>query len=366
VITIELAAGGGARPYLLERGALGRAGELLAAHTAGRRPFVVSDETVARLHAGELAERLGAPLLALPPGEEQKSLAGAEAIARWLLDRGVERGDVVIAVGGGVVTDLAGFAASITLRGLRWVAVPTTLLGMVDAAVGGKTGVDLDLGKNLLGTFWHPEAVLADPGTLETLDRRQLRSGLVEVVKAAMITPARLTAEVDRAAEAVAGGGLDAVEGLIAEAVRVKAAIVAADEREAGRRAALNLGHTVGHALEGATGYRRYLHGEAVAWGIAVALELAVRRGELAADDARRWLRRLRAVVTPPSVADLGWDALRSFVARDKKGTAGAVRWVLPHASGVAAGVVVTDGEAAAAWDRIGARAWHDVADALE
>ena len=362
MIAIELATGAGAAPYLLASGGLARAEELLAPQLAGRRAFVVSDETVARLHARALAERLGAPLLAVPAGEEHKSLAEAERVARWLLGQGVERRDVVVAAGGGVVTDLAGFAASVTLRGLRWVAVPTTLLGMVDAAVGGKTGVDLDLGKNLLGTFWHPAAVLADPAVLATLDPRQVRSGLVEVVKAAMIAPGSLAALLDRHAAAVAAGELGGAEALIAGAVRVKAEIVAADERESGRRAALNLGHTLGHALEVATGYRRFLHGEAIAWGLLAVIVVAHRRGELTAAEARRWVERLACVVDLVPAADVAWDSLGPFLARDKKAAGGRVGWVLPREGGVDLDVAVADDEARAAWEAVrAARAADDL-----
>lgn len=357
MITVELAAAAGAAPYHLGAGALRQAAELLAPQLAGRRAFVVSDETVARLHAAALADRLGAPLLALPAGEQHKTLASAERIVRWLLARGAERRDAVVAAGGGVVTDLAGFAASVTLRGVRWVAVPTTLLGMVDAAVGGKTGVDLDLGKNLVGTFWQPAAVLADPGALATLDRRQLRSGLVEVVKAAIIAPAALPGLLDRAGAGVAAGEVALAEPLIAEAVRVKGEIVAADERETGRRAALNLGHTLGHALEAATGYRRLLHGEAVAWGLLTALSLAVRRRLLEPGEARRWVRRLLDAAALPPVADLPWETLRAFIGRDKKAAAGTVGWVLPRAGGVDTGVAVADEEAREAWRAVCARA---------
>ena len=357
MITIDLVVARGIAPYHLAAGGIEHAAELLAPQLAGRRRFVVTDESVARLHGRSLAERLGAPLHAVAPGEEHKSLATAERIARWLLSLGVERQDVVIAVGGGVVTDLAGFAASVTLRGLRWVAVPTTLLGMVDAAVGGKTGVDLDVGKNLIGTFWHPAAVLADPAVLATLDRRQLRSGLVEVVKAAIIRPETLAAVLDRCGAAVASGELGDAEPLIAAAVRIKAEIVGADERESGQRAALNLGHTVGHAIEAATGYRRYLHGEAVAWGLMTALVVAHRRDRVDTADARRWVRRLTDAVDLAPVGDVEWEALRGYIARDKKAVGGRVGWVLPRAGGVDLDVAVADDEARDAWDAVrGAR----------
>ncbi len=336
-------------PYHLGNGLLEQAPSLLAPLLAGRA-FMISDGNVAPLHARALAERLGTPLLTLAAGEEHKTLAVVERVARWLLDHGVERRDTVVAVGGGVVTDLIGFASSITLRGIAWIAVPTTLLGMVDAAIGGKTGVDLDAGKNLLGSFWQPAAVLADPLVLATLDRRQLRSGMAEVVKAAIISPASLGALLDRHAARVVSGVLDDAAELVIEAVRIKAAIVAEDEREAGRRAALNLGHTLGHALETATGYRRFLHGEAVAWGVLAALRLAVGRGLLGREDARTWAVRLAVTAPLPPVADLAWAALAGFIARDKKSAGGRVGWVLPRAGGVDVGVPVEIDEARAAF----------------
>lgn len=347
--TIALPTARGPVPYHLGNGLLEQAPALLAPLLTGRA-FAVSDRNVAPLHAHALAERLGAPLLTLAAGEEHKTLAEAERAARWFVEHGIERRDLVVAVGGGVVTDLVGFAASITLRGVAWVAVPTTLLGMVDAAVGGKTGVDLDVGKNLLGTFWQPAAVVADPLVLATLDRRQLRSGMVEVVKAAMISPAAMQELVDRYAGCVLAGELETAEPLLLEAVRVKAEIVAADERESGRRAALNLGHTLGHALEAATNYRRFLHGEAVAWGILAALRLSVGRGLLERDDARAWAARLEVVAPLPPVADLGWGTLAAFITRDKKSVGGRIGWVLPRSGGVEIGVAVGMDEAGAAF----------------
>jgi 3-dehydroquinate synthase len=355
VTTLVMETSRGVVPYHVGAGMLDRIGDVAeAVATAGRR-FVVTDANVGPLHAAGVAARLDAPLLAVPAGEERKSLQEAERVARWLLRNGIERRDVVVAVGGGVVTDLAGFAASITLRGVAWIAVPTTLLGMVDAAVGGKTGVDLDVGKNLLGTFWQPGAVVADPRALATLDRRQLRSGLAEVVKAAMISPAPLAGLLDAHLARLVEGDLAGVEDLVLEAVRVKAEIVAADEREAGRRAALNLGHTLGHALEAATRYGRFLHGEAVTWGLLAVLSISAGRGLMERDAARAWARRLQALAPLPPLADLPWDALAAFIGRDKKATAGTVGWVLPRDAGVNLASPVSPDEAAAAFRRLGA-----------
>ncbi|MFH1177252.1 MAG: 3-dehydroquinate synthase family protein, partial [Acidobacteriota bacterium] len=303
MITIQLTCGDRRAPYYLGPGVSERIAELCAAELACGRPFVVTDANVGPLHGQAIADQLGASCLELPAGEEHKRWTSVEAIARWLLAGGVERRDLVIAVGGGVLTDLAGFAASVTLRGLAWAAVPTTLLGMVDAAIGGKTGIDLDLGKNLLGTFWHPVAVIADPLLLATLDPRQLRAGLAEVVKAAMVSPPGMEDLLDTSVAALLRGEAPAATELIGAAVRVKAEIVGLDEREHGPRAALNLGHTLGHALEAATEYRRFLHGEAVAWGLLAALRLARDRGLLGTASAQGWASRVGWLAPLPALS---------------------------------------------------------------
>ena len=353
--TLRLSCGGEEAPYLLEAGALSGIAEVLAPHLEGRRAFVITDDTVGPLYGERLAESLNAPLLALPAGEDHKRWSSVDRAVRWLVGYGVERGETVVGVGGGVVTDLAGFVAAVTLRGLPWIAVPTTLLGMVDAAVGGKTGIDLDLGKNLIGSFWPPRAVIADPGTLGTLDRRQLRAGLAEVVKMGMIAPSALERPLERHLGAVAGGELAGVAEIIHAAVRVKAEIVAADERERGPRASLNLGHTVGHALEAATGFGRLLHGEAVAWGLLAAVSLGARRGILSEAEARGWLGRIECLAPLPPVGDVPWERLRPYVARDKKRAHGEVSWVLPRSGGVVMGVAVSEEEVVEAFGRLGA-----------
>ncbi len=339
--TLRLGTLSGTVPYHLEAGALSSLPEVVAKAFAGR-PFVVSDTTVGPLWARGVAEALDAPYLEVPAGEVHKRWETVERVASWLLGWGVERQDGLVAVGGGVVTDLVGFAASVMLRGIPWVAVPTTLLGMVDAAVGGKTGIDLDLGKNLLGTFWQPRAVVADPSVLRTLDRRQLRAGLVEVVKAAMIATAGFEHVVDSHLAAVARGEVERSGELITAAVRLKAEIVGEDEREAGPRAALNLGHTLGHALEGATAYQRFLHGEAVGWGLLAALRLARDRGYLSTVAAQSWAARLSNLAPWPSLAGVEWSEVAPFLARDKKRRGGRTGWVLPRFGGVVLDVPVT------------------------
>ncbi len=353
--TLFLGAGGERTPYHLREGALGEVVELIAPVVGPRRAYVASDDVVGPLYAQGVAERLDAPCLELPSGERHKRWESVERVIRWLLGFGVERGDVVVAVGGGVITDLVGFAASVAMRGLPWIAVPTTLLGMVDAAVGGKTGIDLDLGKNLIGTFWPPRLVVCDPLVLSTLDPRQLRAGLAEVIKAAMIAPSTLEHILDSHLVASAGGDVLRAQELIAAAVRVKAEVVTMDEREAGPRAALNLGHTLGHALEAATGYGRFLHGEAIAWGMLAELRIARDRGLLSTAEAQAWAARLETLAPLPPLADLSWEALEPFVRRDKKRVGGRVNWILPRLGGVVIGAAVTADEAAEAFHRLAA-----------
>ncbi len=351
--TVTIASGSGSYPYVLDEACLRRIAASLAGILPSVRFLVVTDENVGPLYGRSVAAQLDAPWLELPPGEENKRWGSVEKVARWLVAQSAERSDVVVAVGGGVLTDTVGFAAAVTLRGLPWVAVPTTLLAMVDAAVGGKTGVDLDLGKNLIGCFWPPSAVIVDPLVLTTLEPRQVRAGLVEVVKAAIISPSTLEHLTDTHLEAAAGGDVLRARDLILAAVRVKAEIVALDEREQGPRAALNLGHTLGHALEAATGFGRYLHGEAVAWGLLAELRLARDRGLLATSEAQAWAARLQPLAPLPDGAGLGWAQIAPFLGRDKKRGGGEVRWVLPRFGGVVTGVTIPDEEIARVWPQL-------------
>jgi 3-dehydroquinate synthetase len=353
--TIELARGGEGAPCHIGEGLLERIPELVAPYVRGGQAYVVSDGNVGPLYAAEVADRLDAPMLELPAGEEHKQWPGVERIVRWLVAHDAERAGLVVAVGGGVVTDMAGFAAAVTLRGMPWVAVPTTLMGMVDAAIGGKTGIDLDVGKNLVGAFWPPRAVIADPLALATLEGRQLRAGLAEVVKSAMIAPSSLEHVLDANLAPVAAGDPLRAQELIVGCVRVKADIVAADERESGPRRALNLGHTLAHGLEAATRYRRFLHGEAVAWGLLAELRLARDRGLLSTAEAQAWAERIRALAPLPGLEGLPWEAVSPFVARDKKRQSGRVSWVLPRMGGVVLDVAIGDEEAAAVYANLAA-----------
>jgi 3-dehydroquinate synthase len=285
-------------------------------HPEDGRRLVVTDENVARAQPFECDERVVAMA-----GEEHKSIHGAEFVLRALAEAGAERGDIVVAVGGGVVGDLAGFCAAIYQRGMRHVQVPTSLVAQVDSAYGGKTGVDLPEGKNYAGAFHQPSAVICDPAALATLPPEELGAGYAEVVKTALIAGGPLWARVRQ------GGEVDA--DMILGCVRTKLAVVAQDERDAGRRQVLNLGHTVGHAIEAATGYTRYRHGEAVAVGLLVALRLSGReplRSEVA--------ELLAAHGLPRSFSGASTDEVLELVERDKKRSGGRVPFVLVEAPG--------------------------------
>jgi shikimate kinase/3-dehydroquinate synthase len=284
-------------------------------HPGDGRRFVVTDENVDRHHRLECEERIVAMA-----GEDHKTLHSAEFVLRGLAQAGAERGDLLVAVGGGVVGDLGGFCASVYQRGIRHVQVPTTLVAQVDSAYGGKTGVDLPEGKNYAGAFHQPSAVLCDPSALDTLPPEELAAGYPEVVKTALIAGGALWARVRQ-------GELD--DEVIIGCLRTKLGVVAEDERDAGRRQVLNLGHTVGHAIEAATGYGRYRHGEAVGVGLLAALRLSGRdalREEVAGLLAERGL--------PLGFTDATVDDVLALVERDKKRERGQVPFVLLHAPG--------------------------------
>lgn len=329
--TVEVISGRG--PYRVVVGGGVRHGlaDLCAEEGVPKPAAVVTNTTVGPLYGREIAGALGAGQpVELPDGEAYKRWAQVEGVCGRLLAGAVHRGGSLAAVGGGVVTDTAGFAAAVFLRGIAWVAVPTTLLGMVDAAVGGKTGINLDDGKNLVGAFWPPSLVVADVETLRTLPGRELRAGLAEVVKTAWLGDHGLLELLPT------DGSQPAWEEIVVRSVRVKADVVSTDEREAGRRKALNLGHTLGHALETVTGYTRFLHGEAVAWGIALAARLASGAGMLSDDGCCRLTSALRAVDPLPPIADLDPDAILTCLASDKKRDEAGLAWVLPTDDGVA------------------------------
>ncbi|HWZ86233.1 MAG TPA: 3-dehydroquinate synthase family protein [Thermoanaerobaculia bacterium] len=293
--------------------------------------FVLASPPSAEAAVARIRRALGARVLCeivVEDGESAKTLGSVERITDAALAAGVRRDDAFVAVGGGVVTDMVGFAAAILMRGVTWNAVPTTTAGMADAAIGGKTGVNHRLGKNLLGAFHPPAVILVDPASLATLPERDYRAGLVEAYKDAWIADAPLAARAADGLSAILVRDEGPLLDLLAGSVRAKAAVVASDPREGGRRRVLNFGHTLGHALEAAAGFGQMRHGEAVAWGICAALELSRRRLGLSDADAsavRAVLVRLGPFPEPERDA----ARLRGFLARDKKSTARGLASVL-------------------------------------
>lgn len=308
-----------------------------------RRAWVIADEHVLPLWGAPVEGSFtqagfDVTMRAVPAGEGSKSLQEASALLDWLLGGGIERGDVVVALGGGVVGDLAGFVAAIVLRGVGLVQLPTSLLAMVDSSVGGKTGVNHALGKNLIGAFYQPPLVVADPHVLRTLPPRDLRNGWAEIVKHSMIectataTPEPVLLPWLEGRTPVGGlGEPGELAALIAHNIRLKAAVVRADEREAGLRRILNYGHTLGHAIE-AAGYR-YLHGEAVALGMRAAARLAHRLGLCDADLVARQDALLDRLDLPRTY-DGEWEPVREHLLRDKKVVQGTLTWILPEGPG--------------------------------
>jgi 3-dehydroquinate synthase len=336
---VNVALGDRAYDIVIGRGQLAALGARAAALKPGAKAAIVSDATVAGLHiaAADAALRAGGLStghIVIPAGEGSKSFACFESVCESLIDMRVERGDLVVALGGGVVGDLAGFAAAVVRRGLDYIQVPTTLLAQVDSSVGGKTAINSRHGKNLVGAFYQPILVVADTAVLDTLPPRQFRAGYAEVVKYGLLGDAGFFAWLDANVKDVFAGGA-AREHAIATSCRMKAAIVARDERETGDRALLNLGHTFGHAMEAAAGFSdRLLHGEAVALGMALAAEFSARLGALAPDKVARAIRHLAGAGLPVSLGEVAGgvpdaDRLMDLMAQDKKVKRGKLTFIL-------------------------------------
>lgn len=322
---------------LVARGSIEAAHAHLEPITGNRKLFVVSTEPVWR-HQGARLERglAGFPFtrLLMPDGEEHKRLATLEALADQMLAAGADRRSLVAAFGGGVVNDVGGFLAASYMRGIDVVQIPTTLLAQVDAATGGKTGVNLAGGKNLLGAFHQPRLVLIDPAAIDTLPEREYRAGLYEVIKCGIISSPTLFALLANRREDVLRRAPDVVDELITESVRIKAEVVSEDEREGGLRRILNFGHTLGHALEAETEYRRLLHGEAVAFGMRAATWLAEAMSVLGGPECASIQRLLDHYGPIPSVAGVRAEALVARLGGDKKTISGKVHFVLPEKIG--------------------------------
>jgi 3-dehydroquinate synthase len=310
-----------------------------------RQAVVVTDETVARHHLPALQESLAAAgaahhAVVLPPGEETKDLDHFGRLAEEILGFGIERGTMLVALGGGVVGDLTGLAAATLLRGIDFVQIPTTLLAQVDSSVGGKTGINTRFGKNLIGAFYQPRLVLADTDALATLPRRELLAGYAETVKYGLIRDAGFFDWLEAEGRAVCALAPAALRRAVVTSCAMKAAIVAADEREEGDRALLNFGHTFGHALETETGFgSRLLHGEAVALGMVLAFDFAVRLGLAPGQDAVRVRRHFRATGLPTDLAAFGLadvpaDRLLRHMSKDKKVRDGRMTLIMPRRIG--------------------------------
>ena len=292
-------------------------------------------------------------VLFLLSGERYKRLAQVERLASELLNAGADRSSLLIAFGGGVIGDVGGFLAAIYMRGIEYVQIPTTFLSQVDSSVGGKTGVNLSVGKNLIGCFYHPRAVFADITLLSTLPQRELRAGLYESIKAGLIRDAALFRYMEANRLLMDGGNPSALEKIVAASVRMKAEVVAKDERESGLRMILNFGHTMGHAIETASGFGTMLHGEAVAWGMLVALQISRARTWLRPEEEQRAEKLIR-YFDPPSLPRLRPERLIEAASKDKKNRAGVRRFVL--LKGIGKAVVaedVTDLEVLAALDAV-------------
>ena len=277
-------------------------------------------------------------VLFLPPGEKHKTMASVDRLLREMMRAGADRGSLLIAFGGGIVGDVGGFVSAIFMRGIPYVQVPTTFLAQVDSSVGGKTGVNLPEGKNLVGSFHQPRAVFADIGVLGTLPDRELRAGLMESVKAGIIRDRALVRYMEENAPLILGRDAKALEKVIAASIRMKAGVVNIDERESGLRMILNLGHTVGHAIEQATAYKLLLHGEAVAWGMIAALHLGAQRGTISRSQFER-LQNLVYRYGPLPALKLRAAKVIAATSGDKKNVGGTRRFVLPLGIGDA-GVV--------------------------
>lgn len=322
-------------PVLVQRGGVANVCEFIP-ERAGK-VFLISTEDVWQLHGRSIERGIGDrahEVLFFPGGEPRKRLVEVESLAEQMVARGGDRSSIVVAFGGGILTDVAGFVAAIFMRGISVIQVPTTLLAQVDAAVGGKTGVNLASGKNLIGSFHQPLAVIIDPGVLDTLPEREYRAGLFEIVKHGVIADADLFWLMSREPQRVLSHAPDVVDRMICDSVRIKAEVVSGDEKEQDRRRILNFGHTFGHALEAETGYSKFLHGEAVAWGMKAATLLGEMERLLSAEDKREILRCVDSYGPIPPLSGIDPARIAARLKSDKKTIQGKIHFVLPERIG--------------------------------
>jgi 3-dehydroquinate synthase len=355
-VRVDVQAGSRASTIWIGEGITHRLSSVLDAHNVGARRFVVSSPVIWRLHGAQIQRALGpAEPILIADGERFKNLQSVSRIYDALIRAGADRGSVIVAVGGGVIGDTAGFAAATFLRGITLAHVPTTLLAQVDSSIGGKVGVNHALGKNLIGAFHQPAVVLIDPLLLKTLPRREFRSGLYEVVKYGMIASRGLFEHVAGDTKGMFARDPAVLGPAIVESCRIKADVVSKDERESGLRRILNYGHTVGHALEAVTRYRRFRHGEAIAYGMLAAADLAVARGALAERDRQALAQLITQLGPLPPVADLPIAEVMDAVRRDKKVVNGRLHFVMATEIGNTVTIDdVSEGELQAVLSRMG------------
>ena len=345
ITTVPVKLGDRSYDILIGVGLIGQAGREIASRAKSARVAIVTDETVGRLHLDRLVQSLAdagihsTPII-VTPGEKSKGFATLETVTNAILSARLERGDVVVALGGGVIGDLAGFAAGITRRGMGFIQMPTSLLAQVNSSVGGKTGINTAHGKNLVGVFYQPQLVLADTEVLDTLSPREFRAGYAEVAKYGLIDRPEFFSWLEKNWKGIFDGGPERIEA-IAISCQSKADVVARDERETGDRALLNLGHTFGHALETATNYdsARLVHGEGVSIGMVLAHQFSAKMNLASPDDARRVEIHLRNVGLPVSITDIPGDLppaskLMDYIAQDKKVARGALTFILTRGIG--------------------------------
>ena len=334
---IEVQATAGPYPIVAGHGVSAHLSDWLDTASLTGRVTVVSSPTVWAAQGRRLARALKgrmAPPILVPDGERSKTIQTVGRIHHALVESHADRSSIIVAVGGGVIGDMAGFAAATYLRGVRVAHIPTTLMAQVDSAVGGKTGVNHPLGKNLIGAFHAPRLVVADPQLLDTLPRRQFRAGLYEVIKYGAIAAPSLLELVAQGAGSAFADAPELLDAVVTESCRIKAAVVSGDEREGGPRRVLNFGHTLGHALESATGYRRLLHGEAVGYGMLAAASLGERRGVTPASTAAAIRAAVEHLGPLPSIGDLSAREVARGAAHDKKVIGGRLHFVAVHALG--------------------------------
>ncbi len=343
MLRVDVAAGSHKYPIYIEHGLTAQLGRLIESSPGpASRQFFISSPLVWKLHGKAMAKAVPkTEVIVLPDGEKFKQLSNVARAYESLIKLEADRGAGIIAVGGGVIGDMAGFVAATYLRGVKLIQVPTTLLAQVDSAIGGKVGVNHVLGKNLIGAFHQPSLVAIDPALLETLPRREFRAGLYEVIKYGMTSNRDLFQRIDREMDAIFARKAEALVPIIGESCTIKATVVALDERESGPRRMLNFGHTAGHALEAVTKYKRFRHGEAIAYGMLVAAEIAVARG-IMPDADRQALSKMIIKLGPlPPVGDLPTKEVMDAIRHDKKVVNGTLHYIL--STGIGSWATATD-----------------------